>query len=487
MRMKQLVDRLLESPHYGERMAMYWLDLVRYADTLGYHGDQDRSVSPYRDYVIAAFNDNMPFDQFTRENLAGDLLPDATMMQRVASTYNRLNRASAEGGVQPKEYLAKYAADRVRTTGSVWLGSTFGCAECHDHKFDPFTAKDFYSFAAFFADVKEQGIVPGAVHIEQLPVPTAEQQQEMDRLAKEIQAAETELNLRTEEMETQFAEWRENELKNHAGQWQVIRPTFVQSSGGATFAIQDDGSVLVSGTSPDKDTYTIESSVAEANVTAIRLEVLPDATLPGQGPGRAGNGNFVVQTVALEVNGRTAKWASASATHSQDGFPIDHLAQGNSRGWAILPRAGTAQQAVLVLQQPADKTADHSAAGEEVAASGGYGVKFTVTQDHGAQHTLGRFRLSYTTALNPPSATQVLPEEVVVLLQIDPQERSEAQNDQLWQQFRETSPAREPARNRLAGLRAQRKKVQDAVITTLGTAAGPPREMRVLPRGQLDG
>jgi hypothetical protein len=121
---EQFVDRLLDSPHYGERMAMYWLDLVRYADTLGYHGDQERSVSPYRDYVIAAFNDNMPFDQFTTENLAGDLLPDATLNQKVASTYNRLNRASAEGGVQPKEYLAKYAADRVRTTGSVWLGAT---------------------------------------------------------------------------------------------------------------------------------------------------------------------------------------------------------------------------------------------------------------------------------------------------------------------------------------------------------------------------
>ena len=151
---------------------MYWLDLVRYADTLGYHGDQVRSVSPYRDYVVQAFNDNMPFDQFTIENLAGDLLPDATLQQKVASTYNRLNRASAEGGVQPKEYLAKYAADRVRTTASVWLGSTLGCAECHDHKFDPFTTKDFYRFAAFFADIKEQGIVPGANHIEQLPVPT---------------------------------------------------------------------------------------------------------------------------------------------------------------------------------------------------------------------------------------------------------------------------------------------------------------------------
>ncbi len=250
----------------------------------------------------------------------------------------------------------------------------------------------------------------------------------------------------------------------------MIRPTSVQSSGGATLVTQEDGSVLVSGTSPDKDTYTIqwsgaiepsdatESSAAAADVTAIRLEVLPDATLPGQGPGRAGNGNFVVQALALEVNGRNAKWASASATHSQDGFPVDHLAQGNSRGWAILPRTGTPQQAVLVLQKPADTNADQSTTGEADPASGTCRLKFTVTQDHGAQHTLGRFRLSYTTEQNPPSATQVLPEEVVQLLKTDADKRSEAQEAQLWQRFRETSSAREPARNRLAQLRTGRSK-----------------------------
>ena len=157
-----LVDRLLDSPHYGERMAIYWLDLVRYADTVGYHGDQNVSVSLYRDYVIDAFNDNMPFDQFTREQLAGDLTEDASQREKIASGYNRLGMMSAEGGVQPKEYLAKYAADRVRTASSVWLGSTLGCAECHDHKFDPFTTRDFYRFAAFFADIKEKGLYSGA-------------------------------------------------------------------------------------------------------------------------------------------------------------------------------------------------------------------------------------------------------------------------------------------------------------------------------------
>ncbi len=153
----RLVDRLLASPHFGERMAIYWLDLVRYADTVGYHGDQEHNISPYRDYVINAFNRNLPFDRFTIEQLAGDLLPNATAWQKVASGYNRLLQTTHEGGAQDKEYLAKYAADRVRTTATVWMGATMGCCECHDHKFDPYTIRDFYQFAAFFADVKEQG------------------------------------------------------------------------------------------------------------------------------------------------------------------------------------------------------------------------------------------------------------------------------------------------------------------------------------------
>lgn len=158
----ETVEALLASPHHAERLAVHWLDLVRYADTVGYHGDQDRPMSPYRDYVLQAFANNMPFDRFVREQLAGDLLPDATLQQKVASGYNRLNQITAEGGAQPKEYLAIYAADRVRTTATAFLGSTLACAQCHDHKFDPFSARDFYSFAAFFADIEERGVFNGA-------------------------------------------------------------------------------------------------------------------------------------------------------------------------------------------------------------------------------------------------------------------------------------------------------------------------------------
>jgi len=152
---ESIVDELLASDASAERFAMYWLDLVRYADTVGYHGDQDHPISPYRDWVIDAFAANMPFDQFTREQLAGDLLPDSSIDQKIASGYNRLLQTSHEGGVQPKEYLAIYAADRVRNLSAVWMGATVGCAQCHDHKFDPYTSRDFYSLAAFFADLDE--------------------------------------------------------------------------------------------------------------------------------------------------------------------------------------------------------------------------------------------------------------------------------------------------------------------------------------------
>ncbi len=153
----ELVDELLNSPHFGERLAIYWLDLVRFADTVGYHGDQDHNISPYRDYVIRAFNQNVPFDQFTREQLAGDLIDNGGKWQKVASGYNRLLQTSHEGGIQAKEYNAIYAADRVRNLSAVWMGATVGCAQCHDHKYDPYTLKDHYTLAAFFADVHDTG------------------------------------------------------------------------------------------------------------------------------------------------------------------------------------------------------------------------------------------------------------------------------------------------------------------------------------------
>ncbi|MEM6363579.1 MAG: PSD1 and planctomycete cytochrome C domain-containing protein [Planctomycetota bacterium] len=155
---QNVIERLLDSPHHGERMASFWLDVARYADTVGFHGDQNQNVFPYRDWVVRAFNDNMPFDEFTIKQLAGDLLPQPSTDDLIATGFNRLNMMTREGGAQPKEYLAKYLADRVRTVGMAWLGLTTGCAECHDHKFDPFTQKDFYALGAYFADLEQWGV-----------------------------------------------------------------------------------------------------------------------------------------------------------------------------------------------------------------------------------------------------------------------------------------------------------------------------------------
>ncbi|MDA1017105.1 MAG: PSD1 and planctomycete cytochrome C domain-containing protein [Planctomycetota bacterium] len=182
---EKVVDRLLTSKHYGERMAVYWLDVVRYADSVGYHKDSHRNVWLYRDYVIDSFNDNKPFNQFVVEQLAGDLLEGTKFQQytwKVASGFNRMNQTTSEGGAQAKEYLAKYSADRVRNTAAIFLGSTLGCAECHDHKYDPFTTKDFYSFAAFFGDLQERGVgFPGETSI-----PSRTQIEDWERIETEL-------------------------------------------------------------------------------------------------------------------------------------------------------------------------------------------------------------------------------------------------------------------------------------------------------------
>ncbi|NOS68488.1 MAG: DUF1553 domain-containing protein [Verrucomicrobia bacterium] len=185
------VERLLSSPHYGERMAVMWLDLVRYGDTVGIHGDQTQNIWPYRDYVINAFNQNKRFDQFSIEQLAGDLLPNATTEQKIASGFNRLNLTTEEGGAQDKEYLAKYASDRVRAVSTVWMAATLGCAECHDHKFDPYGTKDFYRMAAFFADIQEVGAYKGGngSRPPEMPLPSPQQEARLKELESALAVA----------------------------------------------------------------------------------------------------------------------------------------------------------------------------------------------------------------------------------------------------------------------------------------------------------
>ena len=225
----KLVDRLLASPHYGERMAVYWLDLVRYADTMGYHSDNEQTKPLYREYVINAFNDNLPFDRFTREQLAGDQLPGTTRRQLIASGYNRLNMTTREGGSQAKEYIAIYLGDRVRNVSGVWMATTLGCTECHDHKFDPFTSRDFYSLGAFFADLEETPVGPQKY----TPLPSAAQQAKVDELQTKLPPLEALLNTQTPALDDALARWE-------SAQAERIAPEPSAAANGTEPAVCDD-------------------------------------------------------------------------------------------------------------------------------------------------------------------------------------------------------------------------------------------------------
>jgi hypothetical protein len=503
------VDALLASPHFGERLAIYWLDLVRYADSVGYHGDQEVSVSPYRDYVIEAFNGNLPFDQFTREQLAGDLLPQPTLAQRIASGYNRLGMMSAEGGVQPEEYLTKYAADRVRTTASVWLGVTLGCAECHDHKFDPFTSRDFYSFAAFFADIKERGLYSGANQSgdwgPQVEVPDAELPALLEPLDREIQQLTASMTAPAGVLQAEQARW-ESDLRSGVTPWSILRPATVQTAGQTEYRILDDHSILMTGSRNDTDCYLTVAQLTAGIHTGLRLEALPDESLPGNGPGRANNGNFVVTQFVLLPDDRTAEmemlkrrvgdWPDdlaedviavdqATATAEQEGAAnhpygkwtaasvIDRDLHGPKWGWAILPDTGKAHELVVkfaepwVLEQPRK-------------------VTLVLQQYHGAGgHVLGRFRFSVTGKGEPGvDPFRSLPGEIGELVRTDTAQRTAEQAGQLAAFYHSIAPRFQETRQQIAELQDRRQQlVARHTRTSLVTVSVPPREMRVLPRG----
>lgn len=481
-------ERLLSSPRYGERMALWWLDLVRYADSVGYHGDQPVSVYPFREYVINAFNANKRFDQFTIEQLAGDLLPDPTLEQRIASGYNRLGMMSAEGGVQEKEYLAKYIAERARNVSGAWLGATLGCAECHDHKYDPFTSRDFYALEAFFADVQERGLYSGAHESgdwgPRVQVPAPEQAARLAALDQQLAVVKTTLDMPTPELEKAQADWEAARPS-----WQSLSLASFSSAGGARMKRLDDGSILVDGQASATDVYTIVVKDLPAGVTAVRLEALPHESLPQGGPGRAGNGNFVLTEFRLAVRAAEAAdespialanpTASIEQTLAAEGNPygkwaiaaaIDNDAKGPTLGWAILPAAGKPQTAVF------ETSAD-------VAGGPGSIAAFTVAQNFGGAHALGRFRLSATTAPRPVKIEQGFPEDVAAALATAPEQRERPQRERVAAYYRSIAPALEPARQKLAGLEQERDSLNKQIPTTLVTVAVEPRPIRLLKRG----
>jgi hypothetical protein len=312
---ERLVDRLLASPHHGERVATPWLDFARYADSNGWSNDRRREGAyPYRDWVVKAFNDNMPFDRFVIEQLAGDLLPNATTDQKVATGFVRSSMWNEEGGTDPEEVHWNAQIDRTNTLGEVLLGSTVGCAQCHNHKYDPFTQKDYYGMVAFFNNPQFDRT---ATYL-----PTAQRafsEATLELSAPELIAKRDDLNAQIKKLEAQQksypnseALWKawERSIVDAAAQWQPLQPTRAYSPKGSTLTVLQDASVLVSGSAPENDIYVIEARSPMAGaITGIQIEAIPDPSLPNGrdkatptgGPGRDYYGNFLVQRVEVEA------------------------------------------------------------------------------------------------------------------------------------------------------------------------------------------
>jgi len=460
------VDRLLASPHYGERWARPWLDLARYADTDGYEKDLRRTAWEYRDWVIDALNRDMSYKEFTIEQIAGDMLPNPTQAQLIATGFNRNTLLNREGGIDPEEYRWYSLIDRVNTTASVWLGLTLGCAQCHNHKFDPFPQKDYYRFLAFFdnSDYKILHLGQGEDEEEEpkLELPTAAQAAESTKLRGEIAGLETTLNSSTPQLEAAQAEW-ETKLKAASADWTVLRPSQYASVGGATLTLLADGSMLASGKNPQADTYQLTAPTDRAAITGIRIEVLPDPSLPKGGPGRDPDGNFFLS--AFEVEAKPASGAAptqkivfkdAIADEAQSGYGVENVYKGNAEwpvGWAIDATPSSApvvRQAVLIPDKPFG-----FAGGTVLSIRLKHEMKFS-------SRNLGRFRISVTSGADPKFIAQI-PARVRPIVDVTPAQRTDDQKKKLAAAFRSISPLLQPARDQIAKLQ---KQVDDLGIVT---------------------
>jgi mono/diheme cytochrome c family protein len=293
-------DRLLESRRYGERQAQEWLDLARYADTSGYQNDGPRSVWKWREWVVNAFNANMPFDQFALEQLAGDLLPHPTLAQRVATGFNRNHPTNSEAGEEEDEYRSAYVIDRVNTTATVFMGLTLACVQCHDHKYDPLTQRDYYSFYSFFNNVKERDadfLNPRPV----IPVPNPDQEPRLADLKARTDALKRQLERDDPVADAAQKEWEARTLARlgRPVAWVTPPPAGMVSRNGSLLQLQGDGSVLSAGTAPVKDTYDVLFLPGKKHITALRLEVLPDERQPQRALGRATDGQFFLSAVEV--------------------------------------------------------------------------------------------------------------------------------------------------------------------------------------------
>ncbi len=480
-----VVERLLASPRFGEKMAVHWLDLSRYADTHGYHLDSGREMWRWREWVIEAFNKNLPFDQFILWQLAGDLLPDATLEQKLATGFCRNNMINFEGGAIAEEYLANYVFDRVNTFGTAFLGLTVACAQCHDHKFDPFTQKEYYQLYSYFNAVPENGLdgsKGNAVPV--MDVPSPSQEAKMASLRPLIADAEKQVAALTARADAAQAEWETTALTPLPRDWTVLAPTAARSTSGTTLTVQPDHSVLASGTNQGMDHYEITVRTNLAGLTGVRVEALTDPSLPLTGPGRAGNGNFVLtgidveaQSVADPEKTQKVRLTGAGADYEQAKFEVEKVIDALAHtGWSV------------------DGDKKHEARTAWFAAEEAFGfpggTELHIRLDFASPypgHGIGRARLAVTA---DPAANAIgkVPLAVAEVLAIPAEKRDAKQREAVQKHFRESiSPIPKQPVAQLEKLRGTLAVVQREVPNVMVMQQmAKPRETHILMRGQYN-
>lgn len=504
---ERMLDRLFLSPHYGERMALKWLDIARYADSNGYQSDGSRDIWAWRDWAIDAFNRNLPYDQFTVEQLAGDMLPNPTREQIIATGFNRNHRLNGEGGRIVEEWFVETVIDRVETTGLTWLGLTFNCCRCHDHKYDPISQREFYQLFAYFNSVDESGVLaPAGKNGENTPplltIKTAEDENKIATLEANIAKAKESLKSIEDTLPQLIAAWElslQDRLKQPQSVWTLLNPQSVRSVGGATLTRQNDGTYLASGENPASDEYEIEAPLECDQLSGLLLEVLPDSSLPNQSLGRATNGNFVLTDVEALLIGDTKskpveiKFTMAKADYEQSGWTAQSIIGESAKpaskrerkkkqtGWAVDgndPEKRLARQIMFVADKP-------------VAVPKGAQLRI-VMRHHSqfGQHNVGRFRWSVSSTevenitLNGEAA---VPQNVVAALAIPTNERTAEQVSAIREAFMAT--ANTPLKKAAAEVSQAEKQLsdfRDALATTMVMKEGKPRDAFVLFRGEYD-
>ncbi|MDB5340229.1 MAG: hypothetical protein JWN70_5848 [Planctomycetaceae bacterium] len=473
---EKAVDRLLESRRYGERMVWEWLDAARYADTNGYQGDPTRAMWYWRDWAIEAFNKNMPFDQFTIEQLAGDLLPNPTREQLIATGFHRNHMINGEGGRIAEESRIEYVQDRVETTGTVWMGLTLTCCRCHDHKYDPFSQKEYYQLSAYFNSIDESGANDaGGLANPLLSFALPEQQKKVD----ELRVVETEANKARDELDKKVrgaqATW-EQELsqllaKSGGPEWTVLTPVEAKSEASATLKVLEDGSLLASGTNPSQDSFVVTFKSPLASFTGIRLEALPDDSLVNKGPGRADNGNFVLSELKLQLNGQPVELAAIRADFEQGSFPLSATLDGKPEtGWAVASEFGRPHTGLYEVRSIPTTTGD-----------GLLVCRLEFRSPH-VSHVLGRFRLSVT---NSPIATfRSIPDKVREALAIASDKRDDAQRKEISEYYVNNEPSLVAAKKVAEDARKNRDSFERSLPRTMVMRErAQPRETFVLVKG----